>query len=529
MKLEWGIIKMTDNGRIKNTLRNTVVGIGGQFFTYCLTFIYRTVFIYVLGASYLGVQGLFGNILSMLSLAELGIGNAIIFSLYKPLAKKDEQTVSALMNFYAKAYRIIGIVVATLGIGLIPFIDILIKDKPGIPNITFIYLLFLLDAVFSYFFAYKKSIIIADQKGYINTLNTNVFSLLRIFVQIFLLIQTKNFILVLIIQVIFTLLSNISISLKADKLYPFLNRNKNSKLDIENRKDLIKKIRALMYHQFGSVAVLSTDNLLISAYVGLYYVGLYANYVMIINIIGSIIRQFTESIMASIGNLTSKESIDKAKSTFNLLTLINYWIYAFCSISIFTLLNPFITLWIGKEYLFNIEVVAILVLNFYLTGMRQNVLSFRNSLGLFWNDRYKPLIEAIINLVVSIILVKQYGIAGIFLGTLVSTVTTSVWVEPFILFKYYFKEGLSNYFNKYIGMFILTILIAMLMQLISALIFTGTISSMILLASICFILPNTLFCLVYYKTNEFQSCISIIKKIISQLRINRRRVNEINK
>lgn len=505
---------MSQSSRIGNTLRNTSAGLIGQLFTYILTFAYRTVFIYTLGANYLGVQGLFSNILSLLSLAELGVGNAIIFSLYKPLADKNTHKIQMLMGFYAKIYRIIGCVVAVLGLALTPYLDYLIKDKPNIPHLTIIYLLFLADSVLSYFFAYKRSIIVADQKGYVNTINMTIFSFARNSVQIIWLLLFKSFIPVLIIQALSTLLSNIVISHKANKLYPFLTKSKNVEIDPETKVDLSKKIRAMMYHKIGSVVVLGTDNLLISSFVGIYWVGIYSNYVMIIGMVTTFIQQFSQALVASIGNLVSTETTVKAKETFDLLYFLNFWIYAFCTICFMTLFNPFITVWIGTEYLFNRWIVLIIVVNFYISGMRQNVLSFRNSLGLFWYDRYKPIAEALINLVASIVLLKYWGIAGVFLGTLISTVTTSLWVEPYILFKHYFKSGLISYFKKYILYLAITLSLCFIMQAVQKCLFDGSILSLIGLFAACLIVPNCIICLLFFRTDSYRTCIDMIWKIL---------------
>jgi len=501
------------SGRIKNTIRNMYMGVLGQIVTYTLTFVYRTIFIIVLSANYLGIQGLFTNVLSILSLAELGIGSAITFSLYKPLADNDEDLIYKLMKFYAKAYKFIGLIVAVLGITLIPFLDVFIKNEHDIPYITIIYLLYLSDSVVSYFFSYKRSIIVADQKGYINTLNLNIFSVFRTIIQILLLIIYKNFLIILIVQVIFTFLSNISISSRANKLYPYLKNKNSEKLDAVIKSGLIKKIRAMFYHQLGSVIVLGTDNILISAFVGIYWVGVYSNYLLIIGIIKTIIQQFSQSVVASVGNLVSSESITKTKTTFDLLFFINYWIYYFCSICFLTLFNPFIIIWIGPGYLFDLRIVVVIVTNFYIAGMRQNVLTFRNVLGLYWYDRHKPFIEAIINLVVSIILLEWFGILGVFLGTLISTLTTSLWVEPYILFKYYFKSGLKKYFVTYFLYSIFTLLVAILMQSISKLIFVETVFSFILLLVICIIMTNVLFCAIFFKNYNFKQLINLVKKL----------------
>jgi Membrane protein involved in the export of O-antigen and teichoic acid len=506
------------SGRIENTIHNMYIGLFGQIITYILTFVYRTIFIKTLGADYLGIQGLFSNILSILSLAELGIGSAITFSLYKPLANNNNEIISQLMNLYSKMYRIIGLIVAVIGLSIIPFMDNFINGKQDIPYITLIYLLYLADSVSSYFFSYKRSILVADQKGYINTLNINIFAFVRTVIQCVLLVIYKNFILVLVIQIVFTFLSNLSISNKVNIVYPYLKNKNSNKMDPGIKLEIFKKIRAMSYHQFGSVAVLGTDNLLISFFVGIYWVGIYSNYLLIIGVIKTILQQFSQSVLASVGNLVSSESLDKTKTTFDFLLFINYWIYYFCSICFFTLINPFITIWIGSEYLFDVGIVVIITINFYVAGMRQNVLTFRNALGLFLYDRYKPFFEVVINLVVSIFLVKTLGIIGVFIGTFVSTVTTSLWVEPYVLFKYHFKIGLKQYCLKYLLYTTFTVLVAFVMRFFSKIVFDGSKYSFIVLLLACIIIPNVLFCVVFSNTKEFKKAFFMAKNLFYGLK-----------
>ncbi|MFJ7974844.1 lipopolysaccharide biosynthesis protein [Peribacillus sp. NPDC096379] len=503
-----------ERSRIKNTIRNTTYGISGQILTYVFTFMYRTVFINTLGVTYLGINGVFTNLLSILSLAELGIGAAITFSLYKPLAEGNKNQIKALMTFYANTYKVIALLITILGISIAPFIEYFIKEESIIPSLTLIYFLILADSAVSYFFAYKRSLIIADQRGYINTINVNSFAIIRNLLQIAVLLITKEFIYTLVIQIVCTLASNISISLKVNKLYPYLKSGSKVKLGKDYKTDLFKKLRAMSYHNIGSVVVLGTDNLLISSLVGVYWVGLYSNYLMIMAIIRNIIGQFYNSIIASIGNLTASDDVDKSYNIFKKLFFLNYWIYSFVSICLLTLYNPFISLWIGEKYILDQLIVIVIVINFYLSGMRQNVLAYRNALGLYWNDRYKPIAEATINLVASLVLIKQFGLIGVFLGTTISLITTSFWVEPYILFKHYFKKRVRFYFAKYIVRFIFTLIMATLMQLLSNTIYQNTWGSFILLTILCITIFNFIFLLVYIRSGELKYLFFIFKKFV---------------
>lgn len=495
--------------RTKNTIKNTVYAVGGQFLGFALSFVSRTVFIKMLGANYLGVNGLFSNILSMLSLAELGVGSAIIYSLYKPLAQKDERKIKALMNIYSTAYRIIGFTVAILGLILVPFLKYLIKDKPNISNLTIIYLMFLANSVSSYFFAYKSSLIMADQKNYVNTVNQVRFNFIQNFIQICLLFLTRNYLLYLAVQVICSFLANLSISIKANKMYPLLRNRKKEYLDSETRKDLFKNIGAMMSHKIGGVVVNGTDNILISSFVGVYWVGLYSNYVMIINMINSVLNQVFTSVTASLGNLNALENSEKSNSVFNIVFFINFWLYAFCSISLWILLDPFIEIWIGNKYIMDKYVVLIVVVNFFVMGMRQSVIAYNSTLGLFWNDRFKPLFEAAINLIASLILLKKFGIAGVMLGTFISTMSTSFWVEPYILYKHAFKKPLIIYLKKYTIYTIITISTAIVTKLACSLFTTYTFLSIIGRGVFSLIIPNLIFLILFYRTNEFKYLMKI--------------------
>lgn len=504
--------------RTSNSIKNTTYAACGQIFVTIFSFVNRTIFIKILGANYLGVNGLFSNVLSMLSLAELGIGSAIIYNMYKPLAEKDENKIKALMNVYASAYHIIGCIIAILGIILVPFLNYLIKDKPNIPHLTIIYLMFLGNSVTTYFFAYKSSIIIADQKSYINTINQMKFTLIQNVIQIILLITTKNYFLYLGVQVACSFMTNISISIKCDKIYPFLKNEKKEYLSKQDKGKLYKDIKAMMAHKMGAVIVNGTDNFLISAFVGVYFVGLYSNYIMIINTINLFIEQVFTAVTASVGNLTVEESNEKSYSIYKKILFINFWMYGFCSISLWILINPFIAMWIGSKFNMGKNIVLMIVINFFIGGMRKTTLMFRDTLGLFWNDRFVPCFEATINLVISIILVKNFGIIGVIIGTFISTMTTCFWVEPYIVYKHGFKKSLKEYIARYAIYAMVTIIAAVITQLACSIFNTYTFMSIVERGVFCLIIPNILFAILFFKTEEFKYSVSLLNKIKYKLK-----------
>lgn len=506
--------------RIISSIKNLIFAFGGQFLGIIISFIARIVFLKILTTEYLGLNGLFTNILTILSLAELGIGLAMNFSLYKPLAEQNKEKIKSLMYLYKKAYMIIGFVILILGVAISPLLPFFIKEMPNIPeNIYLIYILFVVNTGISYFFSYKRALIISDQKRYISTIYRYGFYFVLNVAQIIALILTKNYILFLVLQAIFTLVENICISIKADKMYPYLKEKNIEKLAIEEKREIKKNVFAMVFHKVGAILVNATDNIIISKFLGLVWTGLYANYYFIINALNTVIGQIFSSVIASVGNLGATEDKEKLYDVFKKTFFINFWIFGFCSICLYILFNHFITLWIGEQYLISIGIVLILVIMFYMSGMRTSVVTFKEALGLFWYDRYKPIFEVVINLSVSIILVQKIGLAGVFIGTIVSTLTTVFWIEPLVLYKYGFKGNLLEYFKLYFKYTIITIIVGAITILIINTLFTSTtIISFIgkLLLSIG--IPNLCFVLLFRKTEEFRYFENLANVLIEKIR-----------
>lgn len=501
--------------RSKSSAKNLVVALIGQAFGLIISFIARIIFVKFLSDEYLGLNGLFTNLLTMLSLVELGVGSALVYSLYKPLADGDNEKVKSLMDLYRKAYNIIGGVVLIIGILFIPFYRYLISEVPSISHLDFIYILFVLNTAISYFYSYKRSLIICDQKRYIATIYRYVFYFLLNVFQIIVLFLTHNYILYLITQVVFTWLENICISIKADRMYPYLKDKNIKKLDKKELNTISKNVRAMLFHKIGGVVVNSTDNILISKLVGLIAVGMYSNYYLITSALDTITAQFFNAITASVGNLGACTNSKKVKETFNTTFFLNYLIYGVITVCLLILFNPFIEVWLGKKYLFDFGVVLVITICFYLKGIRKTCLTFKDALGLFWQDRYKPIIESIINLVASIILGIRYGVLGIFMGTIISTVTTSLWIEPYVLYKYYFKKNIIDYLYRFIKYTLVVVLTYLIVQKIVILISINGILGLLIKGVVSLILSILIMTIVFIKTNEIKHVKKIFKDIKS--------------
>lgn len=497
--------------RTKNSIRNLIVAWAGQIVLLLCTFVSRSVFVSILSAEYLGISGLFSNILSMLSLVDLGIGISIAYYLYEPLAEQNEKKICQLMNYFKKIYTSIGIIVFLIGVVLTPFLEWFIKEDLTIPHIKFIYILYVLDSALTYFSAYKSSLVNADQKNYIVSLYQNIIKIVQTVMAIGILAITKDYIAYYSITLVATVLYNVMITRKANKLYPFLKNYKSEVIDEELKQKIKKNTVAMMCHKIGNVLVNSTDNLLISKFVSIVSVGLYSNYSMILINLNKIISQIFSSMTASIGNFNVSESDEKKEKLFYTLFLMNFEIYNFCSIGLFVLFNPFIKLWLGDEFLMSQTIVLIIVLNNYLQGVRKTVLSFKDASGLFQNDKYKAIIESVINLVSSIILVKYWGILGVFIGTTISFAATCLWVEPLVLFKYGLKASLMKYFKTYLLYFIETSACVAIAYYISTFIPEG-ILGFILRMVVCGLVWGLSVLIFHSRSEEFKTLLSKVIK-----------------
>ena len=500
--------------RTQRFLKNVFLGTLFQIITYIVSFAARTVFISVLGKEYLGIQGLFLNILSLLSLTELGIGSAITFCLYEPLAQNDVGKIKTLMKCYEKAYRVVALCIFGLGFALFPFLGFFVKEIPEIrDNISLIYFLFLLNSVLSYLFIYKKTIFTADQKEYLNTIVINLSQVVRDILQLIVLLVTADYILYLIIQIVFTVASNLIISYKADNMYPYLKDKSCQKLEEKDWNEIKKNIFAMFNHNIGGFLTTGTDNLLIAKFVSLTSVGVYSNYSLIISIVTRFVNQLAVILTPGIGNLSCTREKQQVKKVFEQLFFLDFWLTLNVSIGMFIGFNPFILLWVGAEYLFPIKTVVLIVIQFYIYNMRTSLQIFRNALGLYYKDRYKPFVESFINLVVSLILVKYYGLNGIIIGTIIGFVCTTFWVEPYILFRYYFEFSSKTFFGKYIKLTIFGIVCATFSKYLFEYIFVEGWVSLIISLVICILLLNVFLIIVFRKEQNFRSLIERIRGI----------------
>lgn len=452
--------------RTKNTIRNVKAGAIVQIVNKVMAFIVRTVFIKVFSSEYLGINGLFSSILTVIAFAELGMSTALNYYMYKPVALENKEKIKSLTKFYRETYCIVGIIIFLLGLGVIPFLDVIVNTTENIhEDIILIYILFLTDTAVSYFGAHKKAVInVHQQQSAIDNIDS-VFYFVKRILEIIFLILTKNYIVYLVMQILGTVIENLITIFKANKMYPYLKEEKVEKISKKEKKKMLNSAKNFVIYRMGLVLITSTDNILISIFTGTSIVGLVANYTLIINSVKLIISSALNSVAASVGNLNVLGDKNKKEKIFYDINFINYIAYSFIGIIFMFVLNPFIEMWLGGIYVLDIWIVVALSINFFIEGLRETSYIYRSTLNLFDKAKSMPYISTMLNIILSITLFKFLGIAGIFIATAFSKLFTYLLFDTYLIYKYEFKKSMKEYLKislKYISIFSLIMIISII-------------------------------------------------------------------
>ena len=501
-------------GRIQYAVKNIAFGYIGNITSIILGFVLRTVFIMKLDETLLGVNGLYTGILTMLSLAELGIGTALNYSLYAPVAKGDIEKIKSYMLFYKKAYLAIAGVVTAIGIILIPFLKYFIKNPGdyGIRELTVYYLIFLFNTVSTYFVAYKYSLVNAQQKNYIQTNALTLTKLATTVSQIIVLLATANFLFYLLTAAVVELIQKIYVNHYLNRLYPYLKEKNTKPLKKEETQVIKDKTRALVYHKVGDVARLQTDSIIISSLIQVSLVGVVDNYTMVINSISGFVNIIFNSVISSFGNLIATESEEKQYEMFNVYRFAANWVYGLSAIGFYVLLTPLVYLWLGEEWLLGNIVVALILVDYYFKGDRIVLSNFKTAAGVFEEDKYLALIQGVVNLVISIVLVQFMGLAGIYVGTIVSGLIANV-TKPFIIYRVCFKKGAGEYFlDTARKLLVLAVTLAIVLFVSKFLLQQITMLSFALTGVMIILVYNVLFLLCFGRTKELRYLLDLVKK-----------------
>lgn len=506
--------------RTRKSIINASINIVSMILIFFPNLIVRKLFLESLGADMLGLTSLYSNIIGWLSIAELGIGSAIIYSLYKPFSNNEYNIIRSYINYYKNIYRIVGIIILILGIIISIFIEVFVKGDINLYLARFGLILYLVNTFISYIFSHKICLLNLSQQYYKITIGTTISKLIIMIIQSIILTLYPNFIIYLLIQVVINLLYFIIINLYINKQYSWINEGKEQ-LQEQEKKELLKNIKAMFMHKIGSLIVFSTDNLIISKFIGLTELAKYTNYNTVIIAFQSLISAGLNGITASIGNLIAQDDKHKCYNIHKNIFFINFWMSSFIVISLYNTLNQFIVLWVGKESLINIDTLSIILVNLYFSCMRGPVEQFQSGSGKFYEDRYAPICEAIINLLSSLILVKYIGLSGVFIGTLISNLTVIFWTKPLVVYKYVFNKSIIDYFKMYFKYIIISIIPLTLTSIFTYNIkFNYTIYSFIINCIINIIVINLVYLIIFFKTEEFKYfsdiTLNIIKKIKEQ-------------
>lgn len=501
--------------RAKKSLRNSAAGLMNTFLSVVFNFVKRTVFVYVLGAEYLGINGLFSNILTFLTLADLGLTTAMAYSYYKPLAEDDKGKIAALNRYYGRLYNIIAAAIALLGLLLIPFLKFIVNTENPVSDLEFYgsYLLLLSQTVVTYLFVYKGTLITADQREYIVTRIRTLTSLLCIVFEIIILLLTKKYLLYLSVALIFNVVNNLTISHYANKLFPYIKQNAE-KLDKAEAKDIFSNIKSVFIYRLSGVLINSTDNLLISKIIGTVYVGYYSNYLIVINNLTTLVNICFRSLTASLGNVLVTQTKEKQREIFNTMQVASAWFSTVLVSSVYLVINDFICAWLGQDYMLDSLTVFAILMNFYLLCVLQPIWIFREASGLYMQIKYIMLITALVNIVLSIALGMWIGLAGILLASAISKLVTYMWYEPIVLFRKYFSEKPWSFFKKLLLNFVGTCLLTAGLYFLMSFIKMDNLWLLFFVKGfICFAALNVVYLIVYHKNVYFLGIIQRVKNI----------------
>lgn len=503
--------------RILYTGKNIFWGYISSFLTILLSFICRTAFIKTIGVDYLGINGLFTSVLGVLTLTELGIGTAMNYSLYKPVAANDIEKIKSLMIVFRNAYRIVALIVAVLGIAIIPFLDYLVTGAEGIKHVKLYYLIFLFNTVSSYFVSYKYSLVNADQKNYVITNISAIFNIAMHFVQIISLFVLRSYIVYLLIQALMQLVQKIYTAIYIDKHYPYLKDRVVKPLDKKEKTSIVDNVKALVMHKIGDISVNQTDNIIISLFVNVTTVGLVSNYALITNTVNTFVNVAFGGTIGSLGNLFASGDKEKQYKVFRTMDFVDFWIYSFSSVALFSLIQPFISLMWGDLTL-PISIVALFVLNNYMVGQRVSINNVKVASGIFAQDKYLPLLQSITNLVVSVVLAFKFGLIGVYVGTVVSGLIPSL-IRPWIVYKKLFANKAFEYYKDYFLRLLLTAGMSAVSYvgvnyIMSELTWIRFFASMIVVG----VFPNLILLILFYRTEEFKYLLSILSSLFKKIR-----------
>lgn len=503
--------------RKQYAMLNSVSSLVIYFFKLFFQFVNRSIVIAILGIRILGITNLVTSVIGVLGLAELGVGTAITYALYKPIAEGDIAKRNAYLELYRKVYKYIAIAILLLGATFFPFIKFFTSENIYSYEFYSIYVLLLINASIGYMmFAYKRSLLEANQQKYLFLIYDFIIYAVFSVIRWVLLYYTGSYALFLVLNIVATILSNLVISYIVDKNNDI--KSEIGEITHEEKEGIKKNILGGFTNQLAGVIVFSTDNLLISKFLGIVEVGLYGNYVLITSNLNIIIQQLTNSHTSTIGNLIATESSEKVESVFKKYNFMNYAIVYFCSLMTLKLVSPFVKFWLGEKFILDDKIVYLMVVYFFINSYRHCYFVFTGGYGLYWAQKKKAIVEAIANIVfsVSLLTIFDFGMSGILLGTILSNILVNVWYEPLIIYKYGFKKSIMSFFKLYIKQIIVFVISFIILLNINFNI--SYIYEFVLYGIIYAIITIFILSIFYFKSEEYKYVVNFVMGIFSKLK-----------
>lgn len=500
--------------RSKKSIKNLTYGFILQFITAIAGFASRTVLIKCIGIEAQSLNSLFTEVLSMLSLAELGIGAAITYSLYEPLAEGDEDKICRLMNLFSKTYKIVGAVILIVGLILAPFIQFIVNEVSyPVSYIRIIYILFVFQTASSYLFSYMGTLITADQKRFVVSLIAICIKVFSTVSQIIIVLITRNFIAYLCVSIAFNLLNNIILSIAAKRLYPYIS-DRHKKLSRAEERKIFVNVKDVFVAKMSGVITNSTDNTLISVLVGTISVGLYSNYSIFIGIIKGLLTQLTNAITASFGNLLSSETGEYCDVVLRRMTYMTFVFGGVCLTGMYCVLSEVVEFWLGKEYLLPDIIAFTALYTLFINIIRTPLWTMSDVSGMFKENSYTGILGSIVNLAVSVIFGIKLGMTGIFIGT-ICTYLIQGYMKVKFLYKRKLKKDGNNYYLSVERYLIIAFAQTIIASLLCKLLYIGGLLARILLHGTIAIIVSICFDIIpFLKTDEWSYSLNLLKRTL---------------
>lgn len=504
------------NNRTDNVLKNSSASIIYKIVHMLVQFVMRTVFIRILGNEYTGISNLFTDIVQILSIVELGLDSSMVYALYKPLAEKNKERITALLKFYRIAFNIVGSAVIVGGICLLPFLHMFISDAPNVQeNIRYIFMMYVITSGCSYFLIYKTVLLRADQKSRIIAKCSSVVEIVECISEIVLLMVWGQFYTYLILRFVSTIIRNLVLSYITNKKYSEYLKKSSVRLELAEKRKLFRDLACITVYNMAAVIINSTDSVFISTFVGTAEVAIIGNFTLIIRSANTTIGQIANATKASVGNLAATSSAIKQEIIFKRMNFLTFWASCFSCTCLIVLLNPFVgSIWLNNSYTVKEHIIVCMVINFFIAIMAYPVESFRIANGLFIYGWYRPVVMALLNIILDYFMGSRWGIVGILLATTISRVLTQVWFDPYLIYNMVFKKTSRVYFINYVTYVVVTVLSCWISYILCNLITISNVwAGFGLKLIIACIIPNLFVWAIYHKSDEFLYVKSMIVKV----------------